>query len=1195
MKRFGILSGLALAALAITNCTTKEIDSVDEAIAQKEGVPFEIIALAGDETRTTVDGMNTSWESTDEINLFHAVAGETTYINDGVFTIDDTETGQFTGQFTGTSSPVQNTAYDWYVLYPYDANLTTIAGENGTNQWYTLGSVLNGTQTQASVGSTAHLGGQPLYGIKKNAVYNGSAPIISMNQLTSVAAVTITNNTSAAIDVASISLTAPENIVGTYFVDILGENVVYTDCNSYVSPTANLEVTNGTIAQNGTGVFYIALKPFTAASGSEITLTVTTRAGDSQTKVFHLNKAYTFSAGKMKTVNMTFTTEPSNDYILVENLSDIGTGWYMIVNFDPANEDESYVLTNGHLTSGTQPVTMLKDISGLTISADAKTITSSATNIKWKFEAVGNNEFKIKSAAPNSEDYLLCKNANTGLIIATWNYTGLQNTWNVSVNDGTNKYFYLSTEDSASDTRYLQVYLSEPDWRTYKGANQAYNLIRLYKKGTLLPLSGIGFSTASYEFTLNDANYTAFTGQALTNPNNVSVTWSSSNTQLASVSNGTVTFVPNKTGTTTISATFAGNQSFRSETVSYTITVNPNSAGLGLPFNETFTGSTGTMGWSGGAASGTIKYDNEGWESEKAYGADDAAKFGTGSELGTATTPAISYSGNATLSFKAGAWNSNSESTTLKLSILPAGSGTIYSDANLTTSINSVTMVKGAWTTYTVYLKNLTAPFTVKFEGDKTSNSRFFLDDISIVAGIAQAADAFEATMPNTDNVQAAGGTKSINVSGNVAWTASATNGATINPASGSGAGTITVTIPENTSTTNTASYSVTVSTSANVSPNYYTFNITQDAAPTVQNTSTEANPYTVAEAISVANELSGETLADVYVKGIITAITTAYSEQYHNVTFDITDDGDSESAKFRIYRAQATSADDFVIGDAVEFKGTLINYNNTTPQLTQGNTLIAQLHKPTISPDGGTFTTSQSVSIAVNTSTLGATGAAIHYTTDGNDPTASSATYTSAFSISETTTVKAVATKGVLITGVTSATITKNSGKTNQVLFHETFGNNSGSARAWNDSYSVKSGVNAVYSAITGYTVTNAKQSKNTVGSVQSGLLQTTTGSDAVLIIGPLAVADAENMVLTYQWNAGSIKKTYSTKLYYATSSSGTYSEITGTGQGATSFVTRSYTLPAAAQVNTLYLKIVWNTSNTQAVIDEVNLQGDY
>ena len=178
-------------------------------------------------------------------------------------------------------------------------------------------------------------------------------------------------------------------------------------------------------------------------------------------------------------------------------------------------------------------------------------------------------------------------------------------------------------------------------------------------------------------------------------------------------------------------------------------------------------------------------------------------------------------------------------------------------------------------------------------------------------------------------------------------------------------------------------------------------------------------------------------------------------------------------------------------------------------------------------------------------------------------------------------------------VTKTTTYSITVTEAPTYNYLFHETFGNNTGSARAWNDSYSVKSGVPAVYSGITSYTVTNAKQGKNTTGSEQSGLNQSTQGTDAIIIIGPLNVANYTNLVLTYQWKAASIKGTYFTKLYYATSSDGTYTEISGSGVGATSFVERSYNLPTAAQVSSLYLKIVWNTSNTQAIIDEVELNG--
>ena len=61
----------------------------------------------------------------------------------------------------------------------------------------------------------------------------------------------------------------------------------------------------------------------------------------------------------------------------------------------------------------------------------------------------------------------------------------------------------------------------------------------------------------------------------------------------------------------------------------------------------------------------------------------------------------------------------------------------------------------------------------------------------------------------------------------------------------------------------------------------------------------------------------------------------------------------------------------------------------------------------PTITPAGGTFGTSQSVTLATSTS-----GATIRYTTDGTTPSKESTPYTAAFTVSANTTVKAFAYK---------------------------------------------------------------------------------------------------------------------------------------------------------------------------------------
>ena len=76
----------------------------------------------------------------------------------------------------------------------------------------------------------------------------------------------------------------------------------------------------------------------------------------------------------------------------------------------------------------------------------------------------------------------------------------------------------------------------------------------------------------------------------------------------------------------------------------------------------------------------------------------------------------------------------------------------------------------------------------------------------------------------------------------------------------------------------------------------------------------------------------------------------------------------------------------------------------------------------PTFNPVGGTYTTAQSVAIS-----CGTTGATIHYTTNGEDPTTSDATYSSAVSITTSGTVlKAKAFKdGMTASSIASATYT--------------------------------------------------------------------------------------------------------------------------------------------------------------------------
>ena len=85
--------------------------------------------------------------------------------------------------------------------------------------------------------------------------------------------------------------------------------------------------------------------------------------------------------------------------------------------------------------------------------------------------------------------------------------------------------------------------------------------------------------------------------------------------------------------------------------------------------------------------------------------------------------------------------------------------------------------------------------------------------------------------------------------------------------------------------------------------------------------------------------------------------------------------------------------------------------------------TVVATVATPTANPGAGTYTAAQSVTLSTTTE-----GATIYYTTDGTDPTTSSTEYSSAISISATTTLKAFAVKdGMTDSDVLTAAYTIN------------------------------------------------------------------------------------------------------------------------------------------------------------------------
>ena len=149
----------------------------------------------------------------------------------------------------------------------------------------------------------------------------------------------------------------------------------------------------------------------------------------------------------------------------------------------------------------------------------------------------------------------------------------------------------------------------------------------------------------------------------------------------------------------------------------------------GAIFYESFNQCTGTGGndgfWNSSIANGEFVTDNDGWviniNGGRGYGANQCAKFGTTKAKGDVTTPAFKLTGEAKLTFRAGAWNANSEGDILTVSASGAE-----------VSKGTVTMNRGAFQNYELKL-NGKGLVTVTFQSLSGSKSRFFLDEVLVM------------------------------------------------------------------------------------------------------------------------------------------------------------------------------------------------------------------------------------------------------------------------------------------------------------------------------------------------------------------------------------------------------------------------------------------------------------------------------
>ena len=316
MKKFLLFAGLAATALSFVGCNK-------EAEVRGLGKKTAELILTTVDTRTVNNGMNTKWKADDALTVFYAPAGTSDYSANTQFTITDTESGLAKGEVELTAD-----SYDWYLLYPYTSQITdpsTPTGDDGKRRGYLyFGCGSKQSQTQTGLDNMDHVAGidLPMVGLAKG-VSASETPQVAMKHLTSLVKINVTNVYEKAITITGLSFTAPEDIIGTYYVDFSGNEVKMDPSGAnYVSATAKLTVEGAApLASGKTASFYIPIKPFEASSGNLLTVDITAEEGTCKAEM-NVTKAYSFEAGHIKTLNVDFEkAEPAGSVSISEMLS----------------------------------------------------------------------------------------------------------------------------------------------------------------------------------------------------------------------------------------------------------------------------------------------------------------------------------------------------------------------------------------------------------------------------------------------------------------------------------------------------------------------------------------------------------------------------------------------------------------------------------------------------------------------------------------------------------------------------------------------------------------------------------------------------------------------------------------------------------------------------------------------------------
>lgn len=269
------LHTLAIAAAILAAACTDNANDIPSP-ASPDG-STTIRAIHATTTRTDFDGTVSSWTKGDAMSVI--IAGGDIATQACRFTVVDPTKGTFTNENISLDPAA---TYDFYAVYPYNADKTGIAPDNAR---FDIGSATQ-TQQGSSASHVAPL--DPLTGCAKNVTADAAS--LLMHHTATVIQLRLHNATGAPISgIETVTVTAPEGTIlaAPHAID-LADGSVTPDTDKASNAITLTVQSSGQIPADGEFSCWMAATPFTIYGGSNLDIEVTTTDGT----VYHIVKPF---------------------------------------------------------------------------------------------------------------------------------------------------------------------------------------------------------------------------------------------------------------------------------------------------------------------------------------------------------------------------------------------------------------------------------------------------------------------------------------------------------------------------------------------------------------------------------------------------------------------------------------------------------------------------------------------------------------------------------------------------------------------------------------------------------------------------------------------------------------------------------------------------------------------------------------